>query len=314
MMDKVSILIPAFKPAHFRHALLSALAQTWENKQILVSDDSPTEEIKGICDEFNGHLIYVRNPFPGEMGRNNLQHLFRMADGEFIKYLFDDDILHPFCVQHLAEALAGERCQNVTLAFSPRAIIDEKNQLLSIADDLPIDGPTILSGRQLIRQMALSLLNPIGELTTVLFKREDLIKSSGVPEFWAIEGDAWRGLVDVAVYLQLLNKGNAIKVEHRLSYFRKHAASNSNKSSNDDWFHVVADWSKVIRYANSIGCLTTQEKRKSYRKWLSFINVARSEMPHLDEQFTAETAGLKKYLANPVPRETIFHLLWRRTL
>ena len=72
-MELVSILVPAYKPRHFREALTSAIAQTWRNKEIIVSDDCPSEEIHEICNEYTGHVTYIRNPYPGKNGRKQYQ-------------------------------------------------------------------------------------------------------------------------------------------------------------------------------------------------------------------------------------------------
>ncbi|MFU7556895.1 glycosyltransferase, partial [Pseudomonas paraeruginosa] len=52
----------------------------------------------------------------------------RLAEGEYVKFLHDDDVLQPDCV----EALVGvmEREPNVVLASSRRLRIDEEGQRL----------------------------------------------------------------------------------------------------------------------------------------------------------------------------------------
>jgi glycosyltransferase involved in cell wall biosynthesis len=101
----VSICIPSYKATHFKECLTSAIAQTYKNIEIIVSDDCPNDDIKCICEQFNGQVRYIRNPNPGGSGRNNINHLCAISRGEYLKFLFDDDILNPFCVHNLVESL-----------------------------------------------------------------------------------------------------------------------------------------------------------------------------------------------------------------
>ena len=166
-MELVSILIPAYKPRFFRECLTSALAQTWREREIIVSDDCPTEEIRKICAEYGGHVRYLRNPSPGALGHNNIRHLCRVARGAYLKFLFDDDILHPFCVQYLVEALEAEASRGATLAFSPRVKIDSDNHPVEQIDAFAGRSGRLVPGSEVIRRMATTILNPIGEFTTV---------------------------------------------------------------------------------------------------------------------------------------------------
>lgn len=51
--DLVSILIPAYKSDFFEQALLSAMAQDWQNTEIIVCDDSENDSIRIICERLS---------------------------------------------------------------------------------------------------------------------------------------------------------------------------------------------------------------------------------------------------------------------
>ena len=55
-MKPVSICIPAYKATHFKECLTSAIAQTYQTIEIIVSDDCPNDDIRCICEQFNGQL------------------------------------------------------------------------------------------------------------------------------------------------------------------------------------------------------------------------------------------------------------------
>lgn len=132
-MPRVSICIPAYKPDFFELALKSAIAQSFDDTEIIVSDDCPTDAIEKICQRYSGVVQYSRNPDPAEY--KNVIRLAGLASGEYIKYLFDDDVLNPFCIQYLLQALETTQNRGTKLAFSPRYFIDERNQVTNSATD-----------------------------------------------------------------------------------------------------------------------------------------------------------------------------------
>jgi glycosyltransferase involved in cell wall biosynthesis len=284
-VELVSILIPSYKPRDFRACLTSALEQTWPNVEIIVSDDCKTEAIREICAEFAGQVAYVRNPNPGPLGHNNIRNLAALARGTYIKFLFDDDILHPFCVQHLVEAL--ERHPGSALAFSPRKTIDENNREIALLDYFPGKGDKLLGHDELVRYMARRLVNPIGEFTTVLFRRADIFAADGAMELMTVEGNPWRGLTDVALFVHLLGKGPAVRVGETLSYFRVHQQSNSNENVNPEWFYVVADWKLLVDYAIAHRTLGLLDRLSAYARLIHLLRTWSRRSSQLRPQFQA---------------------------
>ncbi len=292
-MELVSILIPAYKPGHFRECLTSALAQTWREKEIIVSDDCPTDAIKTICDEYGAHVRYVRNPAPGPLGHNNIRHLCRIAQGVYLKFLFDDDLLHPFCVQYLVEALEAEKPRGAMLAFSSRIRIDARNHEIKRTDTAaPSHG--LVPGSDLIRRMATTTLNPIGEFTTVLFRREDIFDRNGDLQIMSVEGTHWRGLSDVALYIHLCSKGCAVAIPDVLSYFRVHGESISHPSANPEWFYVVADWKLVLDYAIRRRILTEEDIAAGYGNLIQLLTDQQGFVPSLRHAFGEVLASVRR--------------------
>lgn len=287
-MKLVSILIPAYKPSHFRMCLTSAIAQTWENREIIISDDCPTDAIQKIVAEFGTHVTYLRNPNPGSWGINNIRHIMSVAKGDYIKFLFDDDILHPFCTQYLVEALEETADRNVKLAFSPRCTIDDRNRSIELINPVAITSKTVMEGREIIRQMARTLLNQIGEFTTVLFRKQDLIEADGSVQFMTIGGTLCPGLADVAVFAHLCAKGNAVIVPETLSYFRVHPASNSNPDKNGNWPNLITDWRLVIDLAARERIIEASELYAAYAYLVENIKSWRYAYPQFRDAFERE--------------------------
>jgi glycosyltransferase involved in cell wall biosynthesis len=106
-MPKVSICIPTYKrPDLLKVAVDSCLVQTFQDFEIVISDDSPdtrTEEMVGNIS--SKHLIrYVHN-VPGFGQARNVNQLFSLATGEFLVLLHDDNFLMPSALEDLLKPL-----------------------------------------------------------------------------------------------------------------------------------------------------------------------------------------------------------------
>jgi glycosyltransferase involved in cell wall biosynthesis len=90
---KVSICIPAYCQVEFLRVALSSLKeQTFQDYEVIVTDDSPDHSVENLLAEFefNGRLQYVRNE-PRKGSPANWNEAVRRARGDYIKVLHHDD-------------------------------------------------------------------------------------------------------------------------------------------------------------------------------------------------------------------------------
>jgi len=113
----VSILIPAFNAeVWIADTLRSAMAQTWEPKEIIVVDDGSTDETLAVARRFeSGSLRVVTQPNQGAAAARN--KALALSLGDYIQWLDADDLLSPDKIQKQMEAL-GERGSKHTLLSS----------------------------------------------------------------------------------------------------------------------------------------------------------------------------------------------------
>lgn len=288
-MDMVSILIPSYKPTYFTQALISAISQTWKNKEIIVSDDCPTNAIKEICDKFGDLVSYHRNPNPDGKGGNNHLNLLKLAKGDYCKFLCDDDILDPSCVENLIQGSQRHEPKNVNLIFSARATIDAENNFLKKIDYFQQNGDVVISGLDMMRFMAINCCNPIGEPTTILFKTNSIPHDK---KLWSID-DLNFEINDLSIFMHLLPRGNVLKVDGILSYFRMNSESTSHPENNSEWGKLVTVWSNIIRYADRNKILSPEQKVQAFKRYRKTVisNLPRAE--HLLEEFTESVVRLK---------------------
>ncbi|MFZ1545905.1 MAG: glycosyltransferase [Candidatus Nitrotoga sp.] len=103
-MSKVSICIPTYNGARYLEACLdSILNQTYKDIEILVVDDGSTDATLEIleCYAANDQRIrLIRNEQNlGLVG--NWNRCIELACGEWIKFVFQDDLIAPTCVQEM---------------------------------------------------------------------------------------------------------------------------------------------------------------------------------------------------------------------
>lgn len=218
---KVSILIAAYSPRYLQAALQSTSAQTLQDFEIVVRDDCPTNAVALIVEAFArtsaAPLNYQRNE--SRLGvRRNYERCFAAAQGEYVKFLNDDDLLDPACIEQLARALDGNPAAH--LATSHRRCIDDCGSPLR---DIPATQPVVpfdclIDGSTVINALLLLGLNFIGEPSTAMFRRSAI----GDGPLFDFLGDPGRGVSDLVLWCRLAQAGPVVFLKSRLSSFRMH--------------------------------------------------------------------------------------------
>ncbi len=218
----VSILIPAYNPRYFAAALESACRQTYAHLEIIVSDDSSGGEIEAVtcaAAQSDPRVQYYRND-PPQGPRGNYLYCLGLANGEYIKFLNDDDLLAPQCVGRMAEWL--QRRPDVTLVTSHRRCIDADGEPLPDMDATKriVTRDSRIDGVSLANYVIATGMNVIGEPTTAMFRGSDV--ADVATDFLCLAGMPMAGIGDVGAWLSLLSKGDAVYLVESQSSFRQH--------------------------------------------------------------------------------------------
>jgi glycosyltransferase involved in cell wall biosynthesis len=125
----VSICIPTYNGVKYiREAFHSAILQTYRPLEIIVSDDDSKDGTVDIIKSFLNQTdipIHIFQHEPSSIGKN-WNNCVKKANGSYIKFLFQDDILEPDCVEILMKK--AQEGIDVGLVFCKRKIIfDEQN-------------------------------------------------------------------------------------------------------------------------------------------------------------------------------------------
>lgn len=104
----ISICIPAYKNKAFLERLLNSIKiQSYKNFEVVITDDSPDNEIFELCEQFKSHfdLIYHKNP-TNLNTPENWNEAVRKAKHEWIKIIHDDDwFVNSDSLYHFAKAI-----------------------------------------------------------------------------------------------------------------------------------------------------------------------------------------------------------------
>jgi glycosyltransferase involved in cell wall biosynthesis len=106
----VSILIPAFNAQEWiADALLSAVAQTWDRKEIIVVDDGSTDRTLAIARQFESDCVrvFTQENQGASAARNKA---FSFSRGDYIQWLDADDLLAPDKIAEQMTAL--DQCRS----------------------------------------------------------------------------------------------------------------------------------------------------------------------------------------------------------
>ena len=121
--------------------LESIKAQTYQNIELIMSDDKSTDNTVQICekwivknkDRFASYQILVPDHNTGQSG--NYNRAFRAATGEWIKEIDGDDLLLPNCLTDLVEYVNAN--PEAKYVFGKAAYFGSKNKKQTIT--LPFD-------------------------------------------------------------------------------------------------------------------------------------------------------------------------------
>jgi glycosyltransferase involved in cell wall biosynthesis len=211
----ISICIPAYKRVEFLRRLLDSITiQTFRDFEVVVTDDSPANEVHELCKEFDKIPIrYYKNEKP--LGTpENWNASIRLARGEWIKLMHDDDWFDDEdSLQHFVDAVREHPSQHFFFSayrnvFEPSGKIKEVFASIFERNRIKKD-PVVLFAK-----------NVIGPPSVVLHK------NSG--EFWYDPRIKW--VVDIDFYIRYLKKYEAIYIPNVMVNVGMHAGQVTSSS------------------------------------------------------------------------------------
>lgn len=279
----VSILIPTYnKPKYAQEALESALAQTYENTEIIIGDDSTNEEVKEMVKPYLKKYPHIQFYHHGgqlskKTGVPNHSFVLNKSAGEYIQWLFHDDLLHPEKISKMMNYFIRDLENNIALVTSNRGLIDENSKVQRLMNEWFPRSDTIYNGHYMGRAIMFIIANCIGEMTTCLFRRNAILRFNVRRNRNELDAEGcFCGVCnlihgDLSTWLNILKSGKDIVfMSEALSAFRR-AISSSEQMSNNPTVHTLLPLDQLqfltIAWLNNVFFKNDEEYFAVCKKW-----------------------------------------------
>jgi glycosyltransferase involved in cell wall biosynthesis len=240
----VSICMPTYNGARYlRSAIESGLAQTCSSFELLVVDDGSTDGTLEIAREFARRDSRIKiHQNPQRLGlAGNWNRCIDLAAGEWIKFLFQDDLLHSECIGQMLE---GGLQSGATLVvcdrsfeFEPEVPAAYKERFLNTRNENSMTN-RFRGAAGLIDQTTFAAhlaeypeINCVGEPTVVMFRR------SAIEKFGYFNAELIQ-FVDWEYWARLASNEGLYYIPTKLAMFRIHGGSTTMSNMNTERFRA----------------------------------------------------------------------------
>ena len=132
---KVSVGIPVYNGEDYlEEAIISLLNQTYQNIEIIITDNDSTDNTSKICEKYleNDKIKYYKNKV--NLGASmNWNIVLSKSRGDYFTWHPHDDVIQPKYIETCVRIL--ENNKDVVLCHSKTAIIDENGNITGNYDD-----------------------------------------------------------------------------------------------------------------------------------------------------------------------------------
>jgi glycosyltransferase involved in cell wall biosynthesis len=266
----ISICIPTYNgEKYLKDCLLSIVSQTYHNTEIIIVDDCSSDGTTAIVEQFmkeDKRIILSRNEKNlGLVG--NWNRSLALAKGEWVKFVFQDDLIAKDCIQKMYDASEGK-----SLVVSDRAFIYDEfvpaeirehysTNMLTLKKLLNTNVPVFISSEKVSQFAADHIsLNFIGEPTAVLFKK-NIIEKIGV-----FNTDLSQ-ICDLEYWLRIATAEGMVYIPEELISFRIHSSSTTSQN-------VISGTKFKPRYIDVIILAHEMLYNTNYKQFRSNISIS----------------------------------------
>lgn len=170
---RVSVGLPVYNgDEYLEKAIDSLLAQTYDNFELIITDNASTDRTADICQRYaamDHRVRYIRNK--QNIGvANNHNYCFELARGEYFRWAAHDDICAPQLLEKCVAVL--DRDPSVVLCYTQTVSIDDDGDFMSVTS---LNRAT--SARAVLRFKDLAFRNDYCEPTYGLIRADVLRKT-----------------------------------------------------------------------------------------------------------------------------------------
>jgi glycosyltransferase involved in cell wall biosynthesis len=265
MNVKVSVCMPNYNGARYLpEAIESVLKQRYSDFEFLIIDDCSTDGSLEIINKYakKDPRIVVRVNDVNVGQTKNLNLCLKHARGEYIKFVFSDDVLNSSeVIERMVDILDAN--DDVALVSSARYLIDENSTIRGILSEYKEDFED--DGKTVITDCLFSQKNKVGEPTVAMFRKA--YAARGFREQFTVN-------LDWEMWLHILEQGNFVYISEPLCSFRMHANSQTalNEKKPTRWF---AEHFNLLRDYGSKPYVHLSRLQRTYMGYLPAFEIWR---------------------------------------
>jgi len=235
----ISICIPTYNGSKYLDACLqSVFAQTFTDFEIIVCDDCSSDNtieiVKAFQEKDNRIKLSVNEKNLGLVG--NWNRCLEIAQGEWIKFVFQDDLISANCLEQMLSVATNE----TQLVLSEREFIFEEDVIDDIKKTYREVGrlyelAEVDKVRHFSKRETCDLINTyipanfLGEPTSVLF-RKSVINEVGVFNSEVNQH------CDLEYWIRIISAHGFVYISDKLVSFRVHNSSTTQKNNSQKYF------------------------------------------------------------------------------
>lgn len=228
MKPLISVIVPNYNHEKYLSQRLDTIYnQTYKNIEVIILDDYSTDNSKEIIEH------YRNNPLTSQIiyNTNNSGSPFKqwykgiqLAKGEFIWIAESDDYSE---LNFLEELLKGfHKSPNVVMTYSDLWVVNSTGKILvkqtkEHCHNIP-STTHIYGGIEFIKERMIRHCS-VCNASSVLFKREAALSITTLYTNFKASGD-------YLFWILIAEKGNVVKIDKTLDYFRQHSTNVTPKS------------------------------------------------------------------------------------
>jgi glycosyltransferase involved in cell wall biosynthesis len=265
----VSVIIPNYNHARYlQERIDSILNQTYQNFELIILDDSSTDNSKDIIEQYRknskvSHIVYNTfnsgSPFP------QWKKGIELAIGKYIWIAESDDLAENDFLALLVPVL--ERNKELGLVFSGSNWVDDQGK---IGQDLSVYHKSFCRKGQEEIKVSLMKFNSIQNVSSVLFQADALKRID-----WSFT--RYKSCGDWILYVELLLKNDICFIADKLNNFRWfHTSVSSKAERKGQWVYEGVD---VLSLAKADILFSFSEKEGILRSWKDKVKPLRKTMP-----------------------------------
>ncbi|HXY53926.1 MAG TPA: glycosyltransferase family 2 protein [Nitrospirota bacterium] len=241
MTPKVSVCMPTFNSENFlSEAIESVLKQSYTDFELIVSDDCSSDETVAIAKRYAeiDRRIKIRANEQNVGQARNLNLCLQHAKGEYIKFVFSDDVLVSKDALKKMVAVLDDN-DEIALVASARYVIDGRSNVIDLLSEYR--GKIGYCGSRIIQDCLVEQSNRIGEPTVVLFRKKHSSRGFDV---------RYKQTVDLEMWAHLLEQGNFAYINEPLCAFRLHGHQETSRNLSGNFLLIEESIMFLEAYAD----------------------------------------------------------------